>query len=204
MGVLSRVSRRAALFAATSLLARRRRAGPDAVGGDGDGGCYHYAGCRHAATGRSHGRGVATYPNGCRYAGEFADGMRHGQGTCWYPRGLGVYTGQWYQNEKHGAGRMVYANGDVYDGTWRRNLHDGSGTLALAAGGVYAGDFADNRRHGRGVLTYEGGDAYSGTWCNDLRHGEGMLMFTSGGSRQRVLYCHGKLVYPESDGGSGM
>jgi hypothetical protein len=108
-------------------------------------------------------------------------------------------------NVKHGVGCMVYANGDVYNGTWRRNLHDGSGTLTSGGGRgeVYVGDFADNRRHGRGVITYEGGDAYSGTWYNDLRHGEGMIMFANGGSSRRVYY-HGKLVYTESDGGSGM
>ncbi|KAL3809864.1 hypothetical protein ACHAXA_007933 [Cyclostephanos tholiformis] len=157
-----------------------------------------YLGERHVITGHRHGRGIMTYPNGCQYSGEFVNNMRQGQGKCWYPRDLGVYTGEWHQNDKHGYGSMVYANDDVYNGTWHRNHHSGKGTLTMKGGTeVYSGDFAHNKKHGRGVLRYANGNVYSGTWSDDVRHGEGLLIFANGTS-SRCVYCHGKLVFPIS------
>ena len=153
-----------------------------------------YVGSRHPVTRHRHGRGVMTYPNGCRYAGEFVDDMRQGHGKCWYPRGLGVYTGQWYQNKKHGVGSMVYANGNVYDGMWHRDHHNGKGTLLMKGGAeMYTGEFVDNKRHGQGVLIQEDGNVYKGMWANDVQHGEGVLMFFDGTVSQRV-YHRGVLV----------
>ena len=153
-----------------------------------------YVGSRHPVTRHRHGRGVMTYPNGCRYAGEFVNDMRQGQGKCWYPRGLGVYTGQWYQNEKHGVGTMVYANGNVYDGMWHRDRHNGKGTLLMKGRAeMYAGEFVDNKRHGQGVFLHEDGNVYKGIWANDVQHGEGVLMFFDGTVSRRV-YHRGVLV----------
>ena len=153
-----------------------------------------YVGSRHPVTRHRHGRGVMTYPNGCRYAGEFVNDMRQGHGKCWYPRDLGVYTGQWYQNEKHGVGSMVYANGNVYDGMWHRDRHNGKGTLLMKGGTeMYAGEFVDNKRHGQGVLMHEGGNVYKGKWANNVQQGEGILMFFDGTVSRRV-YHWGVLV----------
>ena len=153
-----------------------------------------YVGSRHPVTRHRHGRGVMSYPNGCRYAGEFVDDMRQGHGKCWYPRGLGVYNGQWYQNEKHGVGSMVYANGNVYDGMWHRDHHNGKGTLLMKGGAeMYAGEFVDSKRHGQGVLMHEDGNVYKGMWANDVQHGEGVLIFFDGTVSRRV-YHQGVLV----------
>lgn len=41
------------------------------------------------------------------------------------------YEGAWDMNNKHGHGKMMYANGDVYEGDWVSDQRSGLGTLTL-------------------------------------------------------------------------
>jgi len=87
---------------------------------------YPYTGERNSA-GLRHGRGIMTYPNGCRYNGCFVNDKRHGFGKCWYPNGC-VYTGFWLDGKRDGVGKMVYADrGDVYEGEWMADRRHGRG-----------------------------------------------------------------------------
>jgi hypothetical protein len=132
---------------------------------------------------------TVSYPNGCRYAGQLVSGMRQGHGKCWDPQGSGVYTGQWYQNEKHGVGHMVYANGNVYTGMWHRDRHNGKGILLMKdRKEMYEGDFVNNKKHGRGAHMYADGNVYKGTWLDDVRHGEGVMKFADGTVSQLVYH----------------
>ncbi|KAL3764332.1 hypothetical protein ACHAW5_003468 [Stephanodiscus triporus] len=134
---------------------------------------------------------TVSYPNGCRYVGQLVSGMRQGHGKCWDPQGSGVYTGQWYQNEKHGLGHMVYTNGNVYTGVWYRDSHNGKGILLMKDGKeIYDGGFVNNKKHGRGVHMYADGNVYKGMWLEDVRHGEGVMKFDDG-RVSRLVYHRG-------------
>ena len=68
-----------------------------------------------------------------RYQGEFEDDERHGHGTCVFADG-GKYTGAWRTGTIEGKGRYEHANGDVFEGEFsnRRRVR---GRLQLADGG---------------------------------------------------------------------
>ena len=48
-----------------------------------------------------HGQGVAEWPGGSRYEGEWCDGMPHGQGVATFPDGE-RYGGGWRHGMPHG------------------------------------------------------------------------------------------------------
>ena len=88
-----------------------------------------------------------------RYQGEFEDDERHGHGTCVFADG-GKYTGAWRTGTIEGKGRYEHANGDVFEGEFsnRRRVR---GRLQLADGGdEYDGEFDGELPHGEGKRTY--------------------------------------------------
>ena len=57
------------------------------------------------------------YTDGEIYTGQYFDDMRHGKGMCQWPDGH-RYNGDFIQNEFHGKGEYRWADGKVYDGEW--------------------------------------------------------------------------------------
>jgi hypothetical protein len=72
-------------------------------------------------------RGIAIYPNGDRYDGEFLDGRRNGRGVYTSANG-DRYEGEWRDDRRNGRGVYNSANGNRYEGEWR----DGELLRALA------------------------------------------------------------------------
>jgi hypothetical protein len=64
------------------------------------------------------------------------------------------YEGMWANGERHGWGRMSFANGEFYEGGWCRGRRDGAGTLKC-----------DN------------GDRFEGVWRDDVKEGPGENVF---------------------------
>ncbi|MEL6265565.1 MAG: hypothetical protein AAFR52_07940, partial [Pseudomonadota bacterium] len=52
--------------------------------------------------GEIHGEGIATYPNGDEYRGNFIRGRQHGFGIMAYSNGT-VYEGCWEEGQRAGA-----------------------------------------------------------------------------------------------------
>jgi len=55
--------------------------------------------------------------NGCKYMGSSKDGMKDGIGYC---KCLDIgyyYDGNWFQNKKHGEGKLRY-NNEIYNGSF--------------------------------------------------------------------------------------
>lgn len=120
------------------------------------------------------GKGVAAYPNGDVYDGEFAEGVRQGKGKYTYGtgeapdryEGYQAYLGQWFKNEKHGIGKMFYSSKGEYFGIF-----------------FYTGNFVNGKRNGEGMFTYVNKDIYSGNWKNGKKHGTGTYVYYDTQSR---------------------
>jgi hypothetical protein len=68
-----------------------------------------------------------------------------------------------FENQMHGAGEVLFANGSTYVGGFKNDMLHGYGVLTdKSTGTVYAGDFDEDKRHGKGSFTYPGGK-YEGT-----------------------------------------
>ncbi|MDR0532250.1 MAG: hypothetical protein LBG83_09355 [Oscillospiraceae bacterium] len=93
------------------------------------------------------GSGVFTFPDGAKYAGEFANGFAEGQGT---------YT--------DGDGKALYTGG------WATGLYSGEGKYAAPDGSFrYEGQFANGQFNGEGTVTTKEGKTIAGTWKNGKR-----------------------------------
>ena len=97
---------------------------------------------------------------------------RHGNGKMTYADG-DVYEGEWKNNKKSGNGKMTFKNNSSYDGKWRSDNINGFGVYKYYNGDVYEGLFVDGNRNGEGKMSYENGDKYIGIWKNNKRHGKG-------------------------------
>ncbi|OOO02053.1 MAG: hypothetical protein USCGTAYLOR_01724 [Chromatiales bacterium USCg_Taylor] len=114
-----------------------------------DGNTMRYVG--DMRDGKSHGRGVVTFPNGNRYEGDWVDDKRTGRGVVTFPNG-GRYEGDWVDDKRTGHGVYTWANGERYEG----DFVDGkptTGVVTWANGDRYKGDFVDDKRAGRGKMT---------------------------------------------------
>lgn len=67
------------------------------------------------------------------------------------------------ENQMHGEGQVLFANGSTYVGGFSCDMLHGFGVLSdSATGTVYEGEFREDMRDGRAVFTYPGGK-YEGT-----------------------------------------
>ncbi len=181
--------------------------------------------------GSPNGMGAFFYENGDRYRGEVKDGRRHGRGRLLWARG-GYWEGDFVDDKQilsgrmtiqtgdmtmigefviepetglaTGAGRLIWAIGDVYEGAlvkgvkqgngsfvwgdgqryagdWDKNLPNGKGAISYANGDSYEGEVTDGEPHGQGTYRRGNGDTYTGAWVKGLKHGHGRLSWAKGG-----------------------
>lgn len=146
-----------------------------------------------------NGNGLADFPDGARYEGDFQAGKMHGRGILTYADGS-KYIGNWQQNQRigrgrlvlidgseylgefannvfHGQGAMKYANGNHYEGSWMNGQPSGWGIFTFANGDSYQGNLRDGQLDGRGVMRYHNGSQYDGEWKANLRHGSGSMTY---------------------------
>lgn len=165
--------------------------------------------------GQKHGRGIFTWDDGSTFNGGFHEDVFHGT-DCTYSftngdvlcgsyengRVIGYATltnvqGDVYYGEidekhqKHGTGRINYADGDVYEGCFRVGLRHHKGRMRYREGEEFVGYFKQNKMNGFGTWTYPGGGYFSGYFKNDRRHGEGIFS-SSEGTVFEGNYIHGK------------
>jgi len=81
-----------------------------------------------------------------------------------------TYEGDIMDNEPHGNGRFVFANGDIYTGSCRFGKLDGFGIYKFANGDKYTGFFSYGKFHGMGTLENRI-NISKGNWRIDLKHG---------------------------------
>ena len=66
-----------------------------------------------------NGQGMAEYPSGSSYAGQFKNNQRDGLGTYTYEDGS-RYSGKWEMGKKNGQGTYASVDGTVTEGIWKK------------------------------------------------------------------------------------
>ncbi|CBH12952.1 hypothetical protein, conserved [Trypanosoma brucei gambiense DAL972] len=118
--------------------------------------------------GTKHGLGMALFPNGDAYAGEYDHNRRHGVGVYWWAEQGVIYAGRWHNGVRHGRGRIVYPDGSRYVGSWSRDLKHGVGHYQYADGSSYDGAWVENRKQGYGVYRFKDGSSFHGSFVDNV------------------------------------
>ena len=132
-------------------------------------------------------KGVALFPGGAKYVGEFKNFKPNGYGTFVWTNG-DKYYGEWKDGKSSGNGTKVWKNGRKYLGTFKDDKLHGTGTLFYPDGKKYTGDFINGKRHGEGTFTYTDGTAYIGKFIAGQEEGVGECIGQDGSS----VVCKGK------------
>ena len=129
------------------------------------------------------GRKKKVYRDGNKYDGDFVEDKRQGKGTYIRVTDKATYSGEWYNNVRHGYGVEEIPSKDGtqrYEGEWKEDKRCGFGKILYANGDRYEGEWLDNLRHGQGKFYYTNGNFYEGGWLSNKKEGVGTYIFASG------------------------
>ena len=106
------------------------------------------------------------------YEGERnTDGLPNGFGQLYYTdndkNGRKIYVGEFKNGERHGKGKLIWADGSTYDGFWQDDVRHGVGIFTNADGHFYNGKWKSGKKHGKGVQNNEDGSSFEGEWFED-------------------------------------
>ena len=129
------------------------------------------------------GRKKKVYRDGNKYDGDFVEDKRQGKGTYIRVTDKATYTGEWYNNVRHGYGVEEIPSKEGtqrYEGEWKEDKRCGFGKILYANGDRYEGEWLDNLRHGQGKFYYTNGNFYEGGWLSNKKEGVGTYIFANG------------------------
>lgn len=75
-----------------------------------------------------------------------------------------IYTGQWKNQKRDGAGKQVWPDGSIFEGHWKDNKAHGKGRVIHPNGDVFEGEWVDGEVS-KGKYSYVNGDVYEGGWA---------------------------------------
>merc|ERR1712176_417593 len=79
------------------------------------------------------------------------------------------YDGNWELDQRHGKGKMFFADKSVYDGDWRDDLQNGFGTIYFPNGDMYEGHWKGGKKHGDGEFHFQSrAQILKGTWSEGI------------------------------------
>ena len=126
-------------------------------------------------------KGIALFPGGAKYVGEFKDYKPHGFGNFAWTNG-DKYFGEWKNGKSHGNGTKIWNDGREYSGTFENDKLHGEGTFYYPDGKQYIGEFMNGKRHGEGTFTYPDGTAFIGKFIAGKQQGLGECVDIDGSS----------------------
>ncbi|XP_075685852.1 alsin [Rhinoderma darwinii] len=137
-------------------------------------------------SGKPHGRGVLSWPDGRVYTGDFRNGLEDGYGEYIIPskalKKNDRYHGHWKDGKMCGQGTFWYANGEIYEGCFQDNNRHGhgllrSGKLTSLSPSMFIGQWVMDKKTGYGVFDdITRGEKYMGMWQDDQRQGNGLVV----------------------------
>ena len=113
-----------------------------------------YFGQINARTGNLEGKGVFIWNNGVKYIGNWKNGNMNGKGVLLDENNMLIFEGTYYNNKKHGLGKLIIKNNEYYEG-----------------------EFFDDKMEGNGCYHYENGDEWEGDFKNNMKNGTGIMLF---------------------------
>ncbi|KAH3731341.1 MORN motif protein [Pelomyxa schiedti] len=149
-----------------------------------------------------HGVGTWWSPDGSGdiYHGQFDHGVKCGTGRILFggggdgggssnqERGGGSYIGEWKDDEFHGRGVRLWANGDRYDGQWVGGKEHGEGTKTWSGDGSSFTGLWEGGVPTKGMRRWPNGDKFEGTFTqNGCCCGEGVATLSSSSSSSSNL-----------------
>ena len=129
------------------------------------------------------GRKKKVYRDGNKYDGDFVEDKRQGKGTYIRVTDKATYSGEWYNNVRHGYGVEEIPSKDGtqrYEGEWKEDKRCGFGKILYDNGDRYEGEWLDNLKHGQGKFYYTNGNFYEGGWLSNKKEGVGTYIFANG------------------------
>lgn len=126
-----------------------------------------------------------------RYKGEFRDNNKHGKGSYVWANGH-RYEGDFADDEPSGRGKFEFVSGDRYEGEYAKGAFNGKGTFIAKNGERTEGIFVNGRAHGKGVFYFSNGDRYEGDFANGSMTGMGAYYYSTG-YRSQGKYVNAQL-----------
>lgn len=100
------------------------------------------------------------YKSGNLYSGSMQSGYRHGKGKFTRAEDHFTYDGDWYMGKRHGRGEEEMPGQWRFSGEFYNDQRNGFGRLVCADGESYEGEWVNGLREGKGVY-YNAGRAGS-------------------------------------------
>lgn len=97
--------------------------------------------------------------------------MKHGKGKWKKNDSLVIcnqYTGDYYQDQKHGYGKFVWESGNWYEGQYYQDKRHGEGIMHWRDGTIYEGQWQFGAQHGKGRLVLPDGEVKEGVFENNV------------------------------------
>lgn len=117
--------------------------------------------------------------DGLYYKGEFKFNIRQGSGT--EVTATYKYIGSFYDNKKHGNGKIEYIDTkEIYEGDFLENNITGKGIYIWGNGDKFSGDFYNGKMHGYGEYEWKDGNKYIGDYKHNIKEGRGKFYWTNG------------------------
>lgn len=91
------------------------------------------------------------------------------------------YDGEWNaEGQRHGFGRLTFADRSSYVGYFKEGLFHGCGVLTFPDGSNYEGDFSEGKYGGYGVFRRKDGMKFEGQFIDGKVSGKGLATFADG------------------------
>lgn len=129
-----------------------------------------YVGPMLSKTEKGGGVGVYRYFNGDVFVGSYKNNLKYGWGRYNFSSSGCRYEGQYREGVMHGRGNYWYSNGSEYSGYFANGQEEGPGTYTVHGKYQYIGLFKQGKMHGVGGITFFDDDCR--TYMGHFVHGQ--------------------------------